>query len=283
METYPANIRPAFAKAGMVEGKDFVFVLIRPNDASLSALDIPGFLAKIAAANPAVVLPMDVRSNTIVPSLRNIPVVLGSAYADSGVLGAPGKRPSNVTGFLYGVENFDVKRLELLRELAPSAKRVGIWAQNDLPRVEERIAELRRAAATLKLEIREFRLDEPVDQGERMLDEVKRSGMDAFLVLAGNLWRRPWVALARTHGLPTVYPYAWTAEAGGPAAYEQAWWDYSDVVGYVRQILGGKKPSELPIQQQASQQMVLNATAARELGLALPASLVLRANRVIGQ
>jgi putative ABC transport system substrate-binding protein len=281
--SYPTSLRPAFAKAGMVEGKDFVFVLIHPDDTSLERLDVPGLLAKIAAAKPAVVLPMDVRSNTIVSSLRDIPVVLGAAYADSGVLGEPGKRPGNITGFVYGVENFDAKRLQMLRELAPAAKRVGLWVQGDLPRVDARVAELRRAAATLKLEIQEFRLDDPSEQGERTLAEMKRSGMDAFLILAGCLWRRPWIAVAQAHRLPTVYPYAWTAEGGGAAAYEQAWWDYSDVVGYVRQILDGKKPSDLPVQQQASQKLVLNAEAARELGLTLPASLIIRADRVVGQ
>jgi putative ABC transport system substrate-binding protein len=84
------------------------------------------------------------------------------------------------------------------------------------------------------------------------------------------------------HRLPAVYPYREFAEAGGLLAYSTNFDDlFRDAAGYVDKVLRGAKPAEMPVQQAASFELVVNAATARALGLTLPPAILARADEVI--
>lgn len=216
------------------------------------------------------------------------PVVIGATAGDlvrDGVVASLARPGGNVTGFtittgpdLYG------KRLELLREALPSLTRVAVvWN----PRFEANhaaIESLQRAARTFGVQVESIPARD-VEEIERGLDRTDRRRPGAMLAVADAfLWsqRERVVAVAARHRLPAMYPEIEFAEAGGLMAYGPSVPDnFRRVAAYVDKILKGAKPADLPIEQPTTFALTINLRTARALGLTVPPSLLLRADRVI--
>ncbi|HZO38422.1 MAG TPA: ABC transporter substrate binding protein, partial [Methylomirabilota bacterium] len=90
------------------------------------------------------------------------------------------------------------------------------------------------------------------------------------------------VALASRHRLPAMYPWRFYVDVGGLMSYAQAISEFHHrAAGYVDRIVKGAKPADLPVEQSAKFELVVNLRAARALGLTIPPSFLLRANEVI--
>jgi putative ABC transport system substrate-binding protein len=191
----------------------------------------------------------------------------------------------NVTGFLIstGVE-LDGKRLELLREALPSLARVAVvWnPRNDAN--TNKLASLEAPARALGVQLESVQARD-VQDIERALGGGGRRRMDAMLALADAfLWsqRERIVAVAARHRLPAMYAELEFTESGGLMAYGPSVADnFRRAAGYVDRILKGAKPADLPIEQPATLELMINLKTARALGLLIPQSLLVRAAHII--
>jgi putative ABC transport system substrate-binding protein len=174
------------------------------------------------------------------------------------------------------------KRLELLKELLPTAKRIAVLSDSaSTGQLEVARAGARRLG--LELQVLEFK-QAPYDY-ERAFADAVRGKADALLVLgsANFVPARPLIPqLALKHRLPSMFHHSVWAGAGGLVSYGPNFSDvFRQAAEQVARILKGAKPAELPIEQPTKFELVINLKTAKALGLTIPQSLLLRADRVI--
>ncbi len=213
-----------------------------------------------------------------------IPIVT-PAVADpvSGGLVASLARPGgNLTGLSMLNTEISGKRLELLKALLPRMSRVAILWDPASETSQMRASEAAGRILALQVDILEART--PGDFPSAFAEARKRRA-DAMLVLASSFFnshRKRLVELAATGRLPAVWEQRDFAEAGGLMSYGPNLADmYRRAATYVDKILKGARPAELPIEQDTTFELILNARTASALGLTFPPSLRLRADQVI--
>jgi len=265
-------------------------------DISLEVRAAEGKLDRLPALAAALAaLPLDVIVTDGGPAIvaakgatSTIPIVIGAAAIDlvqQGVVASLARPGGNVTGFLIstGVE-LDGKRLELLREALPSLARVAVvWnPRNDAN--TNKLASLEAPARALGVQLESVQARD-VQDIERALGGGVRRRVDAMLALADAfLWsqRERIVAVAARHRLPAMYAELEFTESGGLMAYGPSVADnFRRAAGYVDRILKGAKPADLPIEQPATLELMINLKTARALGLLIPQSLLVRAAHII--
>jgi putative tryptophan/tyrosine transport system substrate-binding protein len=214
----------------------------------------------------------------IVFSVGDDPVKLGLVSS----LSRPG---GNVTGINFFSSEVTAKRLGLLHELLPKAARIGVLVNPTNVEITERTVKGVNAAADplgLQIEVLNASNGNEIDDAFTTLVSRRADGLlvgpDAFFVS-----RRVQIAiLAARHMVPAIYTIGDYAEAGGLISYGT---DVADSVRqqgvYVGRILKGTKPTELPVLQSTKFKSVINLRTAKALGLAVPASLLSRADEVI--
>jgi len=242
---------------------------------------------ELLALGPDVV--MAVTSNAVPPLLqatRTVPIVfaavadpVGAGYVES--LARPG---GSVTGFSAFEFALGGKWLELLKEIAPRVTRAAVLRDPTVAAGPAEYTAIQVEAPSLGVELR------PVDV--RDAGEIERA-ITAFaqdanggLIVTGSVWasthRKLIIALAAQHKLPAVYNGRYYAADGGLIAYGP---DYNDLcrraAGYVDRILKGEKPADLPVQAPTKYELVVNLKTATALGLAIPQSVLTRADEVI--
>jgi putative ABC transport system substrate-binding protein len=215
---------------------------------------------------------------------QTIPVIMAT-MGDAHPLVASFAHPGgNITGVTTFSTELSGKRIELLAELVPRMRRVGLLHDMANSAARQEWEETRKAAKALGLfaELFDTR-DEP--SIERAFEQAKRSSIDALVVGADGLLQMhldPIVALANQSRIPTAYPGRDFVEAGGLVAYAV---DYPDLyyrfASYVDRILKGARAADLPVEQPARFELVINLRTARALGITVPPSLLIRANEVI--
>lgn len=248
-----------------------------------------------AQAAELVALPLDVIVTDGGPAAvaahratTTMPIVIGAAAIDlvrQGLVASLARPGGNVTGFLIstGVE-LDGKRLELLREALPSATRMAVvWNPRNDANLHK-VASLESPARALGLQLEPIQARD-VQDIDRALGGGVRRRVDAMLTLADAfLWsqRERIAAVAARHRLPAMYPELDFSESGGLMAYGPSVADnFRRAAGYVNRILKGTKPADLPIEQPATLELVINLKTARALGLTIPQSLLVRAAHVL--
>ena len=146
------------------------------------------------------------------------------------------------------------------------------------------LRETEAAARSLNLDLVRFEADSP-QSVERALAAMSAARLGALNVLADPMLSSQSGRIARSAaaaGLPSVGWQSTYADAGGLIAYGPNIRDlHRDAAAYVAKILAGAKPADLPVEQPAKFDLVVNLKIAKQLGMALPASLLLRATRVI--
>jgi putative ABC transport system substrate-binding protein len=177
------------------------------------------------------------------------------------------------------------KRMQLLKEMLPGVARIAALANPESAHVFGLYrTDAERSARALGLQLLITDVSQPRDLDQRFESMVK-AGAQGLLVLTdpmlGSRARRL-AELAAQHRLPAMYWAPWFVDAGGLAAYSA---DYDDLIRravyYVDRILRGTKPADLPVEQPTKFALVINLKTARALGLTIPPSLRLRADRVI--
>jgi len=217
---------------------------------------------------------------------RTIPIVFAIAV-DPVAIGIVARidRPSgNVTGFASSEATLGGKWLELLSEIAPGLKRAAIMFNPDTATASAFMPSLETAARSLKVVsiIAPVHTDVEIETAINALGREPGSGIvvmpDGFL----GQHRAPVILAAARNNVPAVYWGSVFARDGGLLSYGT---DYADIfrraASYVDRILRGAKPGDLPVQFPVKYEMAVNLKTAKALGLAVPSSILLRADEVI--
>jgi putative ABC transport system substrate-binding protein len=228
----------------------------------------------IASATPAV--------KAAQRATASIPIVFALVVDPVGAgLVTSLRRPgANITGVSLLSAELAGKRLELLQEMAPKLAHVAVLVNPTNDSNPLQLRELQAAARTkgIKLDAFEMRI---AAQSKPALEAVIGSKAGALIalddqVIAGQ--RCAIAGMARTHRLPTISGVRANADAGFLLAYGPSFPDhFRRVAGYVDKVLGGAKPADLPVEQPAEFDLVLNKATAQALGLTVPHALALRA------
>jgi putative ABC transport system substrate-binding protein len=217
---------------------------------------------------------------------RTIPIVFAAATDPVGFgivqsLAHPG---GNATGFLSAEFGFGTKWLELLKEVAPAIRKVGILTSPDNPSATPQFAAIQGMAPSVGMELRPVPAS---DDGEieRGITDFARSGgggLIALRLVEVISHRQLIIKLAAQHRLPAIYPFHIFASDGGLISYGPDLVDeLRRAAGYVNRILKGEKPADLPVQAPDKFELVINVKAAKALGLTIPPAMLSRADEVI--
>jgi putative ABC transport system substrate-binding protein len=216
----------------------------------------------------------------------SVPIVMvtGADPVKVGLVASLAKPGGNVTGVTFLHPQLDAKRLELLQEAVPRIRRVGLLLNPASATEPANVPRWQAAAERLKVDVQaiEIRLQSDIDP---VVDGLAQSGLDAIAVVGGTMFvanRTEIVAaIARTR-LPAVFGSADYPDVGGLMSYGPNVSDgFRQAAGLVVKILKGTKPSDIPFEQASKFELVVNARTAKALAMTMPASILLRADRVI--
>jgi putative ABC transport system substrate-binding protein len=215
-----------------------------------------------------------------------IPIVFDSGNpVENGLVTRLDRPDGNLTGINNFTSELNVKRLELLKAVLPSISRVAVVVNpRTSPMVPLRLKELEDAARVLrvKLHVREAREPREIDDA---FTAIARERPEALLVMNDPMFfseRKRIVDLAARYHLPGIFMSREFAEAGGLLSYAPSFADiYRRLATYVDRILKGAKPGDLPVEQPTKFEFVINLRTAKALRLAIPQSVVNRADHVI--
>ena len=216
-------------------------------------------------------------------STSTIPIVFAAA-ADplgTGLVSTLARPGGNVTGLSVEATDLGSKRLELLRDVLPNFRRLGIMANvgNSASVLEMR--EVQSASGTLGLEVKTLDIRQAEDIA-RAFDELK-GYVDALYVCIDTILfanRIRIITLALAARLPTMFTTQEAVKAGGLMTYGPSFPELFRRAGdYVDKILHGAKPEDLPVEQPTKFDLVLNLTTAKALGLTIPPTLLARPTR----
>jgi putative ABC transport system substrate-binding protein len=199
----------------------------------------------------------------------------------SGLAASMARPGGNTTGVSILASELDVKRLEILHEFVPQARRIAVLAD---PTTISTLAQLASGARNLGVELVQFEAQSPDEIG-RALDAITMAKVKAVNVLASpilNAARRLIIDRMHDAHLPAIYQWPETSEDGGLLSYgPRNLLCYRHVVSLVDKVLRGAKPADLPIEQPSKVELVVNLKTAGTLGMTIPPTLLLRADEVI--
>jgi putative tryptophan/tyrosine transport system substrate-binding protein len=216
---------------------------------------------------------------------RTIPIVF-AAVTDPvgfGIVQSLAHPAGNATGFVSAEFGFGTKWLELLKEIAPGVRKVGILSALNNPSATPQFAAIQGMAPSLGVELRLLATDDD-NLIERGIGDFARSGggLIALRLIEVITHRQLIIKLAAQHLLPTIYPLHIFAVDGGLISYGPDLVDeLRRAAGYVDRILKGEKPADLPVQAPTKYELVINLKTAKALGLAMPPAVLGRADEVI--
>jgi putative ABC transport system substrate-binding protein len=248
-------------------------------------------LASLAAALNRVNLDVIVTAST--PAVRaaqqatkTIPIVmtLVSDPVEDGLVASLARPGRNVTGLSLMHPELSAKRIALLKEVVPKLSRVAVLWSPSTASYRKVLGETQAAAHALGLQLRAVEVRDPTDF-DSAFSAVARERAGALVVLPDALFRdqqRRILDLAAKTRLPAIYWSRDLVEAGGLMAYGANFPDvFRQAATFVDKILKGAKPADLPVEQPAKFELIVNRKTAKALGLTIPQTLLLRADQVI--
>ncbi len=232
----------------------------------------------VAAVNPAI--------EAARTATKTIPIIMVNASdpVGTGFVRSLAKPGGNVTGLTYRTREAVPKRLQLLKETLPALTRIAVLWDATEPIRRQQVEEAEGAAPKVGVRLQVVDVRSPADL-DGAFAAMTREGAGAVLVeasttLAGNRARVAELAVKRR--LPTIGWFGGIADAGfligfGPNLREQ----YRRAAYFVDRILKGAAPADLPVEQPITFELVINLKTAEALGVTIPPSVLLRADRVI--
>ena len=215
-----------------------------------------------------------------------IPIVflVGSDPVKFGLVESLNRPGANVTGVSFLLNALVAKRLEMLRELVPAARSIGLLVNPKNPNAESDSKDVQDAARVLGLAIQVVNASTDAEL-DRAFASLAEQQVAALIMLPDPFFigrRDHIVALSARHALPAMYDRRELALAGGLISYGTSFTDAHYQAGiYAGRILKGAKPAELPVVQSTRFELVINLKTAKALGVEVPPTLLARADEVI--
>jgi len=277
--------RQGLKESGYAEGQN---VAIEFRWADFHYDRLPGLAADLVKRRVAVIAAVGgIHSGLAAKAATStIPIVVVSAGdpVAFGLVPSLSRHGINVTGVSMITVALAPKRLQLLRELVPTAAVIAMLANPTSPYFEPETRDILDAARVLGLQVHILKANTERDLDAAFGTLVRRRA--AGLLVSGDPFfdsqREKLVALAARRAVPAIYQWREFVALGGLASYGSSITNaYREAGTYTGRILKGEKPADLPIVQPTKLELVLNLKTAKALGLTIPASLRLRADEII--
>jgi putative ABC transport system substrate-binding protein len=280
---YVDAFREGLRDLGYREGRDFV-VEAAWGDESDALSDER--IAALVASKPDVVVAQGAATRFALRHAKAVPVVFGFSGdpIEAGLVKSFPRPGGNFTGVAFLTLELVGKRVELLRETLPRARRLAVVAFPQHPGDEAERRASQAAADRLGLAMRYFDV-RSVAQLDAALAAIEKSGVDAVMLFPVQtvISRREHIAAwAARNRIPTMSGWSEFAEAGNLMTYgPNLAATYRRLAAYADRILKGAQPAEIPVEYPSRVELVVNLKAAKALGVAVPRPVLLRADRVI--
>jgi putative ABC transport system substrate-binding protein len=274
-------------EAGFFDGRNVVFDyrLLGPDDQydRLAAIAADLVRRQVAVIVTVGALPIALAAKA---ATSTIPVVfsIGGDPVQIGLVASLARPGGNLTGATNLNTELLPKRLELLHEIVPAAANIALLLNPTNPAADRQSRDLQAAARALGLQLHILKAgtEHDFDTAFATLAQLRADG----LVIAGDglLVNRSEQlgALTRQHAVPAIFQFRDFAAGGGLMSYGSSRGEQDRLVGaYAGRILKGEKPSDLPVQQTAKVELIINLKTAKALGLNVPLTLLGRADEVI--
>jgi len=255
--------------------------------ATANAAEIRRHAAELVALVPDIILAhANAAVDALLQTTRTIPIVFPVAGdpVGSGIVNSLARPGGNVTGFAQFEFSLSGKWLELLKEIAPGVTRVAVLRDTALGSGTSQFAAIQSVAPPLRVEVNPVNMRD-AGEIEKSVQSFASSPNGGLIVTAGGAAQRHReliIKLAAWHELPAVYFDRSFVSAQGLASYGTDQVDqFRRAAGYVDRILKGEKPADLPVQAPTKFELVINLKTAKALGIAVPPTLLARADEVI--
>ncbi len=269
---------------GYVEGQN---IIIEQRYAGGELERLPDLAAEIVRLNVDVILTEGAPAAHAAQQITTtIPIVIGNVAdpVGTGLVASLARPGGNITGLSAFSVGLVTKRLELVKEVVPSASRVAVLLNPANPANPLILQEIQAIAPTLGVTLLPFEA-KGAEEIDRAFTAMKQERVEALIVLGDPMFgthRRRISELAVQSQLPSTYGMRDYVEAGGLMSYGTNFEDlYRRAATYVDKILKGAKPADLPIEQPMKFELVINLKTAHALGLTIPPTLLFQADEVI--
>lgn len=282
-EKWLSAFRQGMRDLGYIEGSNF---LIEERHAAGRVDQLPALARELVRLKVDVLVAAEsfsaVEAKKATPtipivSLTQDPVALGLAAS----VARPGGNVTGMSDYHAGMAN---KRLELLKEVVPAASRFAIFQNPAIVPNQLQLKDLQAAARSMNLTLVVYDIKDAADVDRAFL-AMSHNRVHGLVLLPGGAIssnQRRIADLAIQERIPAIYTVSLWAELGGLMAYGTDFDAYfRRAATFVDRILKGAKPAELPIEQPTNFQLVVNLRTAKALGISIPASILVRADRVI--
>jgi putative tryptophan/tyrosine transport system substrate-binding protein len=280
-----AAARDGLAETGYVEGRNLA-IEYRWAEGHYDRL--PELAADLVARKVDVIM----ANGTPAPGLAakrataTIPIVFvsGGDPVEDGLVAGLARPGGNITGVSFLISELTPKRLELLSELVPQARIIALLVNPDNPNAERNIVAAQDAARAKGVQLLVVRAatESEIDAVFASLPQLRASGLIIGADTVFAIRRAQLVNLAARKAIATIYFDRMDAKIGGLISYGSNITSAYRLGGtYAGKILDGAKPGDLPVQQPTKFELVINLKTANALGLAVPQSLLQRADEVI--
>jgi putative tryptophan/tyrosine transport system substrate-binding protein len=277
------TLREGLRDLGYVEAKNIVIEFRWAERAD----QLPELAAELVRMNVDIIF---AASSTMVEPARQatktIPIVFANHADPVGVghvasLARPG---GNITGLSMLLTELAAKELEILKEAVPQATRIGVLWNPTTPSHRPAMHAVEAAGEKLGVQLVVVPA-RTVDDFEGAFSTMSRERVAGILVVASPLTysqRAPLAELALKHRLPGMFGDKGNVEAGGLMSYSADILDlYRRSAIYIDKILKGAKPADLPVEQASKYELLINLATAKSIGLAIPETFLVRADKVI--
>jgi ABC-type uncharacterized transport system substrate-binding protein len=279
-----AALRQGLQQLGWIEGRN---LQIDARWGAGDAAETRKAATELAALAPDVIVPSgSAGAGAVLQATRTVPTVfvivpdpVGSGFVES--LAQPG---GNATGFMMFEYGLSAKWLELLKEIAPGVTRAAVLRDPALTAGIGQFAVIQSVAPSVGVDVSAINMRDGAEI-ERAVTAFARRPNGGLILTASALaaiHRDLVVSLAGRYKLPAVYVSRFFVAGGGLVSYGPDFVDqFRRAAEYVDRILKGEKTADLPVQAPTKYELVINLKAAKALGLAVPQTLLARADEVI--
>jgi putative ABC transport system substrate-binding protein len=283
-KTYISAFTQALASLGWTDGRN-VRMDLRWAGGDINR--IRALAQELVGLQPDIILTNGTLATVAVQrETRTIPIVF-AGLADpvaSGIVARLDRPSGNATGFVYWEAALGGKWLELLSEIAPGLKRAAIMFNPDTAPISSFMPSFETAAQSLKAVpiIAPVHSDVEIEAAIIALGREPGGGVGVMPDVFATTHRVPIISAAARNNVPAVYLDSVFVRDGGLLSYGTDRVDnFRRAAAYVDRILRGAKPGDLPVQFPVKYEMIVNLKTAKALGLAVPQSILLRADEVI--
>ena len=278
------RLRALLPEVGLEEGRNLQFE-IRSTQGQLDRLD--ALAAELVAAKvDLIVAPNNTEVLAAKRATQSIPILMlfAAAPVETGLVASLARPGGNVTGTTTNAPELAGKMVEILRETVPRMSRIVFLNEPEYPGMAlyQRSAEQAAAAYGLKAATLAVRGPADIDEALRSLERQRPDGVLVATTGAIVGHYRRIVEFMAVQRLPAIYSTAFPVRDGGLVAYAP---DFNAMarrnVAMIDKILKGVRPADIPVEEPAEFELVVNLKTARSLGLTVPTSILVRASEVL--